>query len=248
MNAEGDGRAATDAGRPLLSPADVLAGLGASFAWATFTFIGLGDGRSGAAALVALGFASSSAVPLVVLVRLFGWTRSVPGPIEAAALVVLVPVALFASAIQTHTHHRALGAVTFAVGATLMFGVALLVARRVLREAATGGRLWRILGVALRGASFVSLSWILWTLIGSSHRERTHAAMVDGMLGLVAVALFARAPRAWFPSLLVRVAPALFATFLGAGVVAAWKNAPSFALICERAPVTSGILGVFACH
>jgi hypothetical protein len=246
-NAE-DGRPVPDdADRSRFSSADVLAGLGASLAWATATYVGLGDGRSAAAALVALGFASSSTVPLVLFVRMAGW-RSALTSVEAAALVVLVPVALFASVIQTHTHHRALGAVTFAGGATFMFGVAFLLSRRIFREAETGGGLWRLLRGALRGASGVSLAWILWTLIRSSSRDGPHATLVDGTLGLLTIALFSRTPRLPLPSALARAAPALFVTFLGAGVVTAWKNAPSFAILCERAPVTVGISGVFLCR
>lgn len=242
-----DGSVATDAGRPRLSFADVLPGVGASLAWAVATYVGLGEERSLAPALVALGFASSSTVPLVLLARMVGW-RPVLAPVEVAALIVLVPVALFAGAIQMHTHHRALGAVTFAAGATFMFAAALLLSRRILSEAQTGAGFWRILGRLLRAASGVSLAWILWALIRPSARGGLHAALVDGTLGLLTIALFSRIPRTWFPSALVRAAPAVFVTFLGVGIAAAWKNAPSFAILCERAPATLGISGVFMCR
>jgi hypothetical protein len=246
-NAEDGGPVPRESDRSRFSAADVLSGLGASLAWAIATYVGLGDARSVAAALVALGFASSSTVPLVLLLRVVGW-RSVLAPVEAAALVVLLPVAVFAGAIQTHTHHRALGAVTFALGATFMFGAALLLSRRIHCEAETGAGLWRLLRGALRAASGVSLAWIFWMLIHSSPRDGLRATLVDGTLGLLVIAVFARTPRTWLPSALVRAAPALFVTFLGVGIATAWKNAPSFAVLCERAPATLGISGVFMCR
>jgi hypothetical protein len=246
-NAEDGGPVPNDADLSRVSSADVVPGLGASLAWAVATYVGLGDERSTSAALVALGFASSTTVPLVLLLRMVG-RRSALSSVETAALVVLVPVASFAAVIQTHTHHRALGAVTFAAGATLSFGAALLVTRRVLREAEAGAGPWRVLRGVLRTASGASLAWIFWTLIRSSPRAGPHAWLVDGTLGLLLVAVFARVPRMWLPSALARAAPAVFVTFLGVGVATAWKNAPSFAILCEHAPATLGISGVFMCR
>lgn len=246
-NAEDGGPVPSDADRSRLSFADVVPGLGASLVWVIATLIGVGDVRSAATALVALGFASSSTVPLVLFLRMAGW-RSALSSVETAALVVLVPVASFAAVIQTHTHHRALGAVTFAAGATFFFGAALLVTRRILREAEKGPGAWRVLRGVLRVASGASLAWIFWTLTRLSPRAGAHALLVDGTLGLLLIAVFARIPRTWLPSGLAKAAPALFVTFLGVGVVAAWKNAPSFTILCEYAPATLGISGVFMCR
>jgi len=245
-DAEDDGRAATDARRPRLFLADVVLGLAASLVWAASTFVRLGEDRSAATALVALGCTASSTIPLVAFSRLVGWKISINASVDAAALVVLAPIALFASVLQTHTHHRALGAVTFAAGATFMVAVAFPITRKILREASAGGRFWRLLRGTVWGVSCVSVAWVLWTLVGS--RDRSQSAVVDGALGLVAVALSASVRRAPVWSPLVRVAPALLAVVLGAGAVAVWKNTASFAILCERAPVTAGIPGVFACH
>jgi hypothetical protein len=187
-------------------------------------------------------------VPLAMVAGGLGWTRSVGTPVETTALAVLVPVALVASAIQTHTHHRALGAVTFAVVATFLFGIGFSIAQRILRESASGSRSWRLLLGVFRGALGISVAWILWTLAGQSRGDPVQSAIVDGTIGVLAIALCARAPRALLPNVLVRAAPALFGAFLGAGALAAWKNAPSFAILCERAPVTLGITGLFACR
>jgi hypothetical protein len=247
-DAGNDGRGAIDEGRLRFSSADVLSGLVASFAWTMLTLVGVGESRSVTSALVVFGCAASKAVPLVVGARMLGSTSTAASPIEAAVLVVLAPVALFAGGIQTHTHHRALGAVTFAAGATFVFGVTALVTRRIVRESASGSRLWRMLRAALGGACGLSLAWILWTLARASRDDGARAAMVDGALGLVAVTLGVRAPRVPVPAFLLRLAPALFVTVVGAGLLALWKNAPEFAILCERAPVTLGIPPLFKCR
>lgn len=244
--ARDDGRPATGAapGEPLR--AVVVLGLGAALAWSSIMSVSLGASRSGASGLTAFACASWSTVPFVIVARLArGGAMSI---IVLSAPMMILPLAVLGSLIQTRTHHRALGAVTFAACAVLAIVVAFLVARRIVLGAATGAPVWRVLRIALVTACAASVAWLLWTLTGPSSSSVVRGAAVDAALGLTTAGVASRLPGDRLPSLLVRAAPALLAALLGSAVVAAWKNAPSFAVLCERAPVTVGILGLFACR
>jgi hypothetical protein len=65
-------------------------------------------------------------------------------------LLSAAPLAVFASVLHRHTHHRPLGAVTFVLGGTAILMVGVLIARRCKEK---GGGLW----LACRSAALISL-------------------------------------------------------------------------------------------
>jgi hypothetical protein len=231
-----------------MSSADIAAGIGASFVWVAACFVRLGALRSPAGLVVASCCASSLAVPTVAVVRYLGSSETAAGRIVLPAMLALLPVATFGSLIQTHTHHRALGAVTFAVGAAFVTAIAFLVAERVRRRAATGSAVWRLLRYVLFAACGASVAWIAWVLVGPGSPPGVRAGAVDAALGIAVTAVFCRIPRASIPSAVCRAAPGAFAALAAGGIFVAWKNAASFAALCADAPVTLGIFGLLGCR
>jgi hypothetical protein len=227
--------------------ADIAAGILASLVWTAATALRLG--RDGSIAVVSVAFACavSSAVPLVTGLRALGERRTRVVPVAAAAMVVVMPLATFGGILKSHTHHRALGAVTFTFGAAITLAVAWAIVRRVAHGAKAGHRGFRIVFRVVLAAGAMSVIWAIAVLLGASAPESIRSIAVDGVIGALSIGVFAGSSRPVVPGPVSRYAIPVLVVVLGAAILGARKNAALFAVLCERAPLTLGIAGVFSC-
>lgn len=127
---------------------DVAAGLVASGIWAVTVSHGpIGDVLRPHTAL--WGGAALFATPFVVLARRARpFSHRVVVALQGAALAAL-PTAIFGVGIISTTHHRALGAVTFAVAAVVLWAFAMAISARLGHPSSDSGKAWLLyVGVA----------------------------------------------------------------------------------------------------
>ena len=137
---------------------DVAIGLVASGIWAVAVSRGpIGDVLRPHTAL--WGGAALFATPFVVLLRRARpFSRAVAIALQGAALAAL-PTAIIGAGIISATHHRALGAVTFAVTALLLWAFAMALSARFGRPSSDPWKAWLLhAGVA---TSLGSLALVL---------------------------------------------------------------------------------------
>jgi hypothetical protein len=176
---------------------DVGYGLLASACWALFVTVTSGPGPSASSFAASFGCAALLVVPLVTVLRrtrtLFVAFR-VAG---AGAALACAPLAVFGALVFEKTHHRALGAVTFACVAFGVVGAAVLLARRVLATR----RDW--LRVALIGVAALSVITTLGMVVGSGlhvagpARALLADSVVGGALVAACVVLPSMRPAPW---------------------------------------------------
>jgi len=244
-DARADGAASRSSG--VILRADIAAGLLASLIWTAVTALRLGRDGSVAVVSVALACATSSAVPLVAGLRALGESRSRVVPLAVAAMITVVPLATFAGVLKSHTHHRALGAVTFAFGAAIGVAVTWAVVRRIAQGAAAGHHGFRIVFRVVLAAGAMSLLWAIAVLLGASAPESIRGIAVDGVTAALSIGLFAQGSRPVVPGSVSRYALPVLVVVLAAAILGVRKNAAVFSVLCERAPLTLGIAGIFSC-
>jgi hypothetical protein len=200
--------------------------------------LGAGIG-AGSAALVLAGGSALVLGPLLVLVDRTRGGDARPSSVLAALGLAAWPLARFGSLLEQTTHHRPLGAATFALVALALVLGSLLVAHRVSVLAASGSALGRGLTFAIYAAAAGSLALVLGAVLRADG-ARPHVLdgmflVVGGALGWVALRLPAvvhALSRSGAPLWIALVAAHLF------GV-----TRPSFEQIRDHAPVLSGPAG-----
>ncbi len=227
--------------------ADLAVGLSAALVWATVDCVRLGEaGSRGATFVVAFAGAASSLGPLGVLAR---GARG-PGAILTvgvlAALLSTGPLTVLGALLESHTHHRALGGVTFAVLATGVALATVVVARRLLRHplSTRQGKLER---GALAVFTFASMCIFLGSLavaFGAGTKESARDATVDGVVGVALLAAAVLLPRPRVPPWAAWAAGALWVTATVAGLATVKEEPQVRKIFDERAPMTLGIMGV----
>jgi hypothetical protein len=200
--------------------------------------LGAGIG-AGSAALVLAGGSALVLGPLLVLVdRMRGGGARLSFVLAGLGLAAW-PLARFGSLLEQTTHHRPLGAATFALVAFALVLGSLLVAHRVSVLAASGSALARGLAFVIYAAAAGSLALVLGAALrvdgARSHVLDGLLLVVGGVLGWVALrlpALVHALSRTGAPLWIALVAAHLF------GV-----TRPSFQQIRDQAPVLSGPAG-----
>jgi hypothetical protein len=109
-------------------------------------------------------------------------------------LLVLGPLALFGAVLKSHTHHRPLGAATFAVGSFVVLALGGLVLVTLGARLAERPRARRLLGAGLAVLAGVSLLVWLLLLVGSS-KLASPQSVGPLALGIVFGLWYARADR-----------------------------------------------------
>lgn len=225
--------------------ADIAAGLLAAALWALLTGLRIPVGRAAVFA-ASLGCASLGAVPVVALSR---WLRGSTAPDTSywfTSFLALVPLSAFGAVLKVHTHHRALGAVAFACGAAVLVVVTHLVVRRVL-GAPSHGAPSRGAKAALIVGCAASALWTLSALVGAASPSAVRSAALDCAAGVLSAGALTFMPLTALPRGLLRLAPSLALGAVVAGIVVVWKNPSVSAALCEGAPATLGIVGIFRC-
>lgn len=184
---------------------------------------------------LALGAAASVVTaPLAAGLRALGAPSGCGWAPLDALWVAAAPLGVFAELLAAKTHHRPLGATTFAILGALSVGAAVVVTARLH----AGGRLARVAVWAARALGALGVAWLVLRL-GASGAAR--AGLVDATTLLVLGVLAARAP-GWLPRVpLVAAATAALAVGLGGRLLAA--TAIGLGAL-ERAPVLGWIAGV----
>jgi hypothetical protein len=227
--------------------ADLAVGLGAAVVWAVVDCVRFGDVASHTAAFViALAGAASTLAPLTVLGRRARGPRSFLTIGVIAALLSAGPLTVLGALLESRTHHRALGAVTFAILATGIALATLVVTRRLLlhpRSTAQG----KVERAALASVTFASMCIFLGSLavaFGAGTKASARDATVDGVVGVVLLGWAVLLPRPRVPPWAAWAAGGLWL----AATVAGWATVngePRVRKIFdERAPMTLGIMGV----
>jgi hypothetical protein len=197
------------------------------------------SGAGGSVAVLALsGGAALVLGPLLVLVdrvRTLGARLSV---VVTGLGLAAWPLSFLGSLLERTTHHRPLGAATFALLALAVVLGGLLVAWRVnaLDPGATVGRALRVV-LALGAVASTGL-----VLLGGLRAEAVRPHVLDGALLVVGAALgWVALRRPALVSSLSRVGLVLWIAFVTGHLVALTR--PSFDQVREQAPVLSGPAG-----
>jgi hypothetical protein len=178
--------------------------------------------------------------------------QGTPGTSRVAlgALLASGPAALLARVLQSRTHHRALGGVTFSLVALALVVAGNLVVRRLLETPAPGARRRSTLArVSLTTLVVVSSAIALGPLIhelGPSGTDWGRWVAQDLMIGLALSGLTAVLPwsRTTSPGAALAGATVWAASVIG-GVVVVASNLPLRAILSEHAPIALGVLGAF---
>lgn len=161
----------------------------------------LGGGLAPRALLAGAAGAALVLGPLTAALAVLGPNRGAASAIPAGALVAAGPLALAASVLKTATHHRPLGAVTFALLAALVLLGAIALAARLHERRARGG-LWHAAWLASLALGAVLAAWRLLPL--------ARASLALGSCVLV-LALVGSASQIRLPATVARPAVALSA-------------------------------------
>jgi hypothetical protein len=232
-----------------------LACLAAGVVWVLLRTLGpeglrlgesIGDGAPIGAFIALVGCGSHS----LALAALAFRPLSAPWSGLAAALSLglgwaLAPWTLFAYGLWLATRHRPLGALTFAVGATLL-GVAFVVAARRLLVARAEGHQWATVLVYIgRALALFLLVLALVTVLRSVLRVEhgLEAALSDAVLGLLLTVLVVASPMVRWPARIARGMPRVCVGVwvLTLGLVGI---SPEVRATLKSAPLVAGIVGL----
>lgn len=147
------------------------------------------DGASLGWLLRAWGDTALIVVPFVVAMRRARFSARALSASATGALVAALPAALVGAILAARTHHRALGAVTFAVAALVIWALSTAVALRVSFSAS---RLSRIAPFALAALSVLAVATVGVARVRASFGVEAAAEVL--IVG-AAVALSIRVPR-----------------------------------------------------
>jgi hypothetical protein len=196
------------------------------------------SGIGGGAAFLSL--AGGSALLLGPVLVLLGLARPAGGRwwfVVAGVLLAAWPVARFASVLHATTHHRPLGAATFAIGSVVVVLACLLVSQRVAALDRQG--VGRIAAPGLFAAAAVSTGLVLLTALRA---EVLRSHVLDGVLLVVGAGLgWVVLRRRVLARTASRVGLVLWITLVAGHLFAATR--PAFDQIRDRAPVLAGPLG-----
>lgn len=182
--------------------ADVMLGLLSSLSWSLVFLVGCPGASSFRALLSIWPSVALGVVPFVVLVRRALGDLGSLRPLFDGALLSAGPVALVAATLVARTHHRALGGVTFAIVATLVWaGAAGLVARWTQSKEREGGGLRRLF---LRTAAVLSFSGVaLAVALNVRSGGALGQSLVRATAGAALVAVALALPRVQAPRWLI---------------------------------------------
>jgi hypothetical protein len=222
--------------------------------WNTGAALGLAALASGLAVLPALLRTDDVESTLRVWVALAGGSALVLGPVVLLVAVTIdkpqrllaplsgvalsaAPLALLAIALKTQTHHRPLGAATFAVMAFVVVSLCVVVAVRIAQVAGTRApRSRRALLSLLVASALGSLSAVLVAALrADGSRPHVLDAMSLIVAGGVAVGFLRRGVKR---EALGRAGIALWTTLVLAGLL--WSRGKDFVPIEKSAPVVAG--------
>ena len=200
--------------------------------------------RIGAGALEYVALAGCAALLMTPVVAAARAAR----PLSPAGLggllgvvVSLGPLAVFGALLSAKTHHRPLGGVTFALGATLVLVFA----------AWFGARLWSLgqerslaRTIARRFVAFAALASVALALrmVWSSLSPSTPigAALVDGALGVTLAAVASR-ERLVLPAAVTKAAPIAWVILVVVGLFLVRADEDLYRRLVSGAPVTLGV-------
>ena len=221
------------------------AGLGLGCAAATLAAVPAAVRVAADGGSLALGWlllAGGSALVLGPVAALARSARPMPPAVLAAlagSAAVSIPLAVFARLLHQNTHHRPLGAATFAVVALLLLVVASFTAWRALVWLQVSSARGRVLAVSIFGTTTL-VAVALLGLTGTAREWR--GSVIDGalVLALLAGCVGLRLGDAW-SSRLSRLAVPTWALLAAAGVIL--SRAAIGLVVGQAAPVLSPLNG-----
>jgi hypothetical protein len=229
-----NGEPAPGRSRAALGIGAILAVLVVVPAFVRLTASGIGGGT------VFLSLAGGSALLLGPVLALLGRARAAGGRLSfvlAGVALAAWPVARFGSVLHATTHHRPLGAATFAIGSIVVVLGCLLVAQRVAALDRQG--LGRIAASGLFVAAAVSTGLVVFTALRA---EALRSHLLDGALLAVGGGLgWVVLGRPVLARTASRVGLVLWTTLVAGHLFAATR--PAFDQVRDRAPVLAGPLG-----
>jgi hypothetical protein len=215
--------------------------------WTVLHSLWLGSPAAGLADQVALAGAASSTLGLTAIAFAPVRPREHESRAGLAAVSLglgwaLVPWALLAQWLLASTHHRPLGAVTFAGAASAMGLVSVLAARRLVAFGRTErGRAALRLGraLALLGAAAIVV------LVSSTvaEREQVRSGLVDVGIAVAAVSSIAVCSAARWPERAPRWAP-LVCVGVWAVTLCLVFTQPDVRATVKSAPIIAGVVGL----
>jgi hypothetical protein len=230
-----DERPATS-GRPASNRSSLGIDLGVALVAATVWALSVALRLGTTAPLVFLGATGSSALTLGALLVAARRARPVSETVRVVILGALGasgPLSVLGSVIQTKTHHRALGAVAFALAAVFVVAFFSLVVRR-LRQVERRGV------AATSALLLVSAGWMTRALLQPAALAQTLDSVTDALIGIALFVAALSVPRAAIPTGLAKVGIGAWLLAVTGGLSVLVRNVPVRAELAARAPVTLG--------
>ncbi len=134
--------------------------------------------------------------PLLMAARASRPWPKAASPLPAAVLIALGPLMFFAALLKVFTHHRPLGATTFAIGSAVMMLGAIALAARFGQWARSAGRMRLVGRAALAGSILFSLALaareVAPALGDIGARSGARGQMFDVLLAVIVVVVASR--------------------------------------------------------
>jgi hypothetical protein len=206
--------------------------------WTALELVRIGSAQP--ALLVAtVGSTALSLGPLLWIARHAAPPSETTRAFVRGAVVCVGPLTLLARVLRAHTHHRALGGVTFALVAFMLVLLAAAVMRRLRTLEHEDGVASRIASAAFPALVVASLASAI-VLSGSAARLPS-AFLVDLLLAALTFVASLSVRRRWAPAWERAGLVAWFVVVL-AGIGVTLSNLPVRSLLRERAPIALGLL------
>jgi hypothetical protein len=234
-----------------LSPlaCDAVTGLVGAFAWASLVAWRLGTAVPRLHVFVAvLGCSAATLAPLLAIGRGARPMSLNVQSILAGAVLATGPLSVFGAQLGEKTHHRALGAVTYAFAALLIVALCSAMARRCLSLAVvtprSKGSRWPTVArsalAVVAALSLVSLVVPLRSAVGVALSRSASEAIGDGLVGVVLVGAGMLVPRWPVSSREARRAFTAFVVAVALGGVVVARDAGIRGALLSRAPAALG--------
>lgn len=193
---------------------------------------------------VIVGALGSCALTVGLAVMLTRWAFPLSETARTLILGALASsgiVAVLGRLLRAHTHHRALGGVTFALTSVLMVLGGAAVVRRLRQLARAEGIVAGIARLAPWLIASVSFAPAARSALVSGMLQVHPDQLRDGLAGAAALAIALAAPRAWVGERRSRIGVAVWLLAVVSGIAVVARDADVRALLRARAPIALGL-------
>ncbi|MET0410968.1 MAG: hypothetical protein ABW217_06710 [Polyangiaceae bacterium] len=168
-----------------------------------------------------------------------------PSALTLAAALSSAPLVALAFALKVATHHRPLGAATFALGALACFGLLTLLALSALELRARRPRLGSALVYGAGAAGALSAGWALFWLCRSLIQRATPAGpMFDACVGLLLAGALVSVRASWLARSRFVLAGVPLSCALWLASLWLVRSDVDVRATVKSAPIVAGLVGV----